>query len=188
MSLSKPLGDLSPSLGEAPPEQEAGTLPAWSIVPNRPIQNPLPPYIKSSAARHKNLRRPMQNPPPPATKTFAARCKILCRTMQNPSPLDAKSSAARCKILCRSKQNFFSGTEIYFQSFKIYFQASEIYFQALEIVLFPAAKEKYLRDEEIASLYAGNYCCTGKSTRQQYKGIARLRLKGFRLETERFFP
>ena len=144
MSLSTALDDLSSGLGEAPPEQEAGTLPAWSIVPNRP--------------------------------------------MQNSSPPDAKYFAARCKILCRSEQNFFSGTEIYFQSFKIYFQGSEIYFQALEIVLFPAAKEKYLRDEEIASLYAGNYCCTGKSTRQQYKGIARLRLRGFRLEAERFFP
>ena len=164
MSLSKPLGDHSSGLGEAPPEQEADTLPAWSIVPNRPMQNPSPHYIKSSAARHKNLRRPMQNPLPHATKTFVARCKILRRP----------------------EQNFFSGTEIYFQSFKIYFQASEIYFQALEIVLFPAAKEKYLRDEEIASLYAGNYCCTGKSTRQQYKGIARLRLRDSLLETERF--
>ena len=166
MSLSKPLDDLSSGLGEAPPEQEAGTLPAWSIVPNRPMQNPSPHDAKSAAVRHKNL----------------------CRSEQNPSPFNAKSSAARCKILCRSKQNFFSGTEIYFQSFTIYFQGSEIYFQALEIVLFRAAKEKYLRDEEIASLYAGNYCCTGKSTRQQYKGIARLRLRDSLLEAERFFP
>ena len=188
MSLSTALDDLSPSLGEAPPEQEAGTLPAWSIVPNRPMQNPLPLDIKSAAARCKSLRCSMQKPSPPDAKYFAARHTILRCPMQNTSPLDAKSSAARCKILCRSKQNFFSGTEIYFQSFKIYFQASEIYFQALEIVLFPAAKEKYLRDEEIASLYAGNYCCTGKNTRQQYKGFARLRLKDSLLEAERFFP
>ena len=130
----------------------------------------------------------MQKPSLLDAKSAAARCKSLRRPMQNPLPSDAKFFAVRCKILCRSEQNFFSGTEIYFQSFKIYFQASEIYFQALEIVLFPAAKEKYLRDEEIASLYAGNYCCTGKSTRQQYKGIARLQLRDSLLEAERFFP
>ena len=55
MSLSTALDDLSSGLGEAPPEQEAGTLPAWSIVPNRPMQNSSPSDAKSSAARNKTF-------------------------------------------------------------------------------------------------------------------------------------